>query len=122
VSGFEIRPGGGGCGCGGCGGEKKAAPVHPLLGRAIEDFEELPVDPAEYTAQPRFGHELAPQSLRARPKSDLGSELQGTKPHQLAAHVGWWCAVHDLDRMPNDGDPYWDLLVLKSQQPCGGCW
>jgi hypothetical protein len=41
VSGFEIRPGGGGCGCGGCGGEKKAAPVHPLLGRALEGFEVL---------------------------------------------------------------------------------
>jgi len=39
VNGFEIRPDAGGCGCGGCGGEKKAAPVHPLLGRSLEGFE-----------------------------------------------------------------------------------
>lgn len=36
MSGFEIRPGGDGCGC---GGEKKAAPVYSLLGRMLEKYE-----------------------------------------------------------------------------------
>lgn len=39
MNGFEIRPGGGGCGCGGCGGENETAHVHPLLGRALEKYE-----------------------------------------------------------------------------------
>lgn len=39
---YEMQPGAGGCGCGGgCSGEKKATPVHPLLGRALERFELL---------------------------------------------------------------------------------
>jgi hypothetical protein len=80
VSDFEIRPGGGGCGCGGGRGEKRAAPVHPLLGRALEEYEVMPS--ARLTDDGRVGH-----------------RAEASPPH-------WW-ASYSLSSMPDEFSGYW---------------
>lgn len=84
---YEIKPGASGCGsrcgCDGvCAGEKKAAPIHPLLGRALKGFELLGTtldNEIRSTGSGRSGHEWwAPflaSGIMPRPDSEYWRRL-----------------------------------------------